>query len=195
MYDYIDHGPYTLSVIKHLKAKLLWDGVPGRKSYLWSNLCQIRSPWSEKGWELLLLQTQINLVSPWDTRISLEIIAQFLKYSLWWNRWGQTVDTVLGSWSNVTTNYRLSAVLYKQWWQEMVSGSYVMSVCVCWVMAQSVRDLGFRALDSVNKLFAVFHTWLQTASISMCGYVKEMKQGQDKKRKDHTGNWHFSKRH
>lgn len=49
----------------------------------------------------------------------------------------------------------------------MVSGSYVMSVCVCWVMAQSVRDLGFRALDSVNKLFAVFHTWLQTASISM----------------------------
>lgn len=54
-----------------------------------------------------------------------------------------------------------------------------------------VRELGFRALDSVNQWSAtVFHTWLQTATISMCVFVKEMRDKDEKKkrkRENHKG--------
>lgn len=87
-----------------------------------SKLRPFKAPRSQKAQEGQLLQTD-KVSVPWETGISLEIIAVLLAYSLWSDHWGQTVDTVPGSWCNVTTDYRLFAASYKQWWQARVSSS------------------------------------------------------------------------
>ena len=67
MYDYFGHGFHILSVIKHLKAKILSDGGPC------SNLCQFMGPQCEKVWEPLLYETYnvtLLVMSPWMSTLT-----------------------------------------------------------------------------------------------------------------------------